>query len=107
MTETITAEEIQETNFGEKVVLDSPYEARDYVAFMPWDNGDDTNPDEFEDSGDVPDFEFSDDFGAHHKWDADEYKWKVDVDAFEEIHAYFESVGFEVEVADSVYDAAY
>lgn len=102
MSETITAVEIQETDFGEKVVLDSPYDAREYIAYMPWENGDGTNPDELDEDTDEPDFEFSDGFEAHHTWDGEAYNWLVDVDAFSEIREYFESVGFEVTVDGDV-----
>lgn len=102
MTETITATEIVETDFGEKVLLDSPFEAKQYIKYMPWQADDGVNYDELEDDAETPDFDFSDDFASHSTWDPDEYAWAIDVDSFGEAKDFFESVGFRVEVNDGV-----
>jgi len=106
MTETITATEIVETNFGEKVLLDSPFEAKQFIKYMPWSAGDGVNYDELEEDTETPDFEFSDDFECHSSWDPDEYAWAIDVDSFGEAKAFFESVGYEVTVDADVALAA-
>jgi len=99
---TIVAEEIVETRFGEKVYIDSPYEAKQYIKFMPWSADDGANPEELESDTQVPDFEFSDEFETHASWDADEYKWALDATTFNEAIEFFKSVGFEVEIGDRV-----
>jgi len=99
---TIVAEEIVETRFGEKVYIDSPYEAKQYIKYMPWSADDGPNPEELDSDTPVPDFEFSDEFETHASWDSDEYKWALDVASFNESIEYFKSVGFDVEVGERV-----
>lgn len=104
---TITAVEIQETEYGEKVVLDSPFESKEYVKFLPWGDGDEPNYDELEADTDTPSFEFSDGYASHTKAlfdDGDFEGWAVDVDSWEETREFFESVGFTVEIGDDVPD---
>lgn len=95
---TITAVAVVETNFGEKVALDSPFEAKQFIKFMPWSSDDGVNYDELDDDVDTPDFEFSDGFETHSSWDPDNYQWQIDVDSFEEAREFFESVGYTVSV---------
>lgn len=99
---TITIEEIVETDFGEKAAIDSPYEAKQFIKFTPWSEDDGVNYDELEDDTETPEFEFSDDFAAYHTWDPDAYRWMVNVESLSETIDFLESVGFEVEVSDSV-----
>jgi hypothetical protein len=94
---TITATEIVETNFGEKVLLDSPYEAKQYIKFMPWSADDGVNYDELEDDTPTPDYEFSPDFASHSSWDPEAYSWAIDKGTFGQAVDFFESVGIEVE----------
>jgi len=99
---TITATDVVETNFGEKVLLDSPYEAKQFIKFMPWAEGDDVNYDELESDTETPEFEFSDGFSCHSTWDADEYSWAIDAGCFSEAREFFESVGITVDVDNRV-----
>jgi hypothetical protein len=99
---TIVAEEIVETRFGEKVYIDSPYEAKQYIKYMPWSADDGPNTDELESDTEVPSFEFSEGFETHASWDSDEYKWALDAETFNEAIDFFKSVGFEVEIGDRV-----
>jgi hypothetical protein len=94
---TIKAEEIVETNFGEKVLLDSPYEAKQFIKFMPWGEDDDVNFEELEEDTHTPDFEFSSNFSCHASWNADRTAWEIDVGSFEEASRFFESVGIDVD----------
>jgi len=94
---TITATEVVETPFGEKVLLDSPYEAKQYIKYMPWSADDGVNYDELEDGTQTPDYEFSPDFGCHSSWDPEAYSWAIDASTFGQAVDFFESVGIEVE----------
>jgi len=105
MTE-IKATEIVDTTFGKKVVLDSPYEAKQFIKFMPWSADDTVNYDELEEGTETPEFEFSDDFECHSSWDSDAYAWEIDLDSFGEAKEFFESVGIEVTVESDVALAA-
>lgn len=97
MTDTITAVELVETEYGEKVVLESPYEARDYIKYAPWGSDDGVEEENLDES---VDFEFSDDFGCYREWDADELggsgAWLVRASTFPEFRDYLESVGYDV-----------
>lgn len=102
---TITAVEIVETDFGEKVLLKSPFEAKQYIKYMPWQPGDGVNYDELEDDAETPDFNFSSEFGTYAKplyEDGQFAGWKVAVDSFPEAVEFLESVGFDVDVESAV-----
>lgn len=118
--DTIEAVEIQETEYGEKVVLDSPFEAKEFINVLPWKTLEE-EVDEFgsirakAESRDVDDaairaaeeFEFSDDFAAHASWDPngigyEDGAWVIDVDAWEEAREFFEFSGYTVKVRDGV-----
>lgn len=123
--DTIRAEEIVETNFGEKVAIDSPYEARHIIKFLPWkeyseevaehgslkgkaeDRGTNTKTSElitvFES---YESYGFSDDFATHVGWDPDalggDGAWTIDRESWVEAADFFQYAGFNVEVADGV-----
>lgn len=92
----IVATEIVETDFGEKVQIDTPYAAKEYIKYMPWSSDQGTNGDELSASTIVPDYEFSPNFGCHHSWNGDAYVWEIDRDSFQQAIAYFQSLGIEV-----------
>jgi hypothetical protein len=94
---TITATEVVETPFGEKVLLDSPYEAKQYIKYMPWSAGDGVNYDEHDEDTLTPDYESSEDFACHSSWNPDEYSWAIDADTFGQAVDFFESVDIEVD----------
>jgi hypothetical protein len=124
--DTIVAAAVIETDFGEKVALDSPYETKDLIKYLPWKSyaeeieeygslkkkaearGTNTKTsdlmrvfDEYERYG------FSDDFATHASWDPDAIPgesgaWTIDVEAFDEAADFFGFCGYNVEVATSV-----
>jgi len=118
--DTITAIEIRETEYGEELVLESPFDAKNFLKSLPWK----TLAEEVDEHGslrskledrDVPeaainateDFEFSDDFSAHQSWDPnaiafEEGAWTIDVDAWDEASEFFEFAGFETDVRPGV-----
>jgi hypothetical protein len=113
--DTITAVEVIETEYGEKIALESPFEAKDFISVLPWKEV----SEEVEEHGSlrekaisrgmdednvaldaVSDFDFSDDLATHVSWDPDVLDngaWMVDTDAWDEIAEYFEHCGFDVE----------
>ena len=123
---TIIAVEIHETDFGEKVVLDSPFEAKDTIKHLPWkeyqeevdeygslkqkaeSRGTNTKTSELTEVFDAMEqYGFSDDFATHVSWDPaalgpDTGAWTIDADAFTEAKDFFEFCGYSVEVADDV-----
>lgn len=123
---TITAVEVQETDFGEKVVLDSPFEAKDHIKHLPWkeysaevsehgslrekaeSRGVNTKTSELTEVFDAMEqYGFSDDFSTHVSWDSEalgpsEGAWTIDVEAFGEAKDFFEFCGYNVEVEDGV-----
>lgn len=123
---TITAVEVIETDFDEKVVIDSPYEAKDYISNLPWNEygeevaehgslkgkaqsrGINTKTSQLVEVFDaMEEYGFSDDLSCHQSWDSDalgagDGAWTVDRTAWEEVADFFEFVGYNVEVADGV-----
>lgn len=123
---TIKAVKIQETDFGEKVVLDSPYESKDYIRHLPWkeyqeevnehgslkskaeSRGVNTKTSELMDVFDAMEqYGFSDEFATHVSWDPDalgpdEGAWTIDREAFGEASDFFEFCGYNIEVEDGV-----
>lgn len=113
--DTITAVEVQETEFGEVLVIDSPFDAKEFINVLPWK----TLREEIEDHGSLrekaedrdvadtaitaaEDFGFSDDFAAHASWEPDalgkgDGAWTIDVDAWDEASEFFEFAGFETQ----------
>ena len=123
---TILAVAVQETDFNEKVVLDSPFEAKDYIKFLPWkayseevkehgslkgkaeSRGTNTKTSQLtEVFADIEQYGFSDDFATHVSWDPEALgpnsgAWTIDVNSFDEARDFFEFAGYNVEVADDV-----
>jgi hypothetical protein len=115
MSADIIAVEVQETKYDEVVVLETPYDAKDFIDALPWN----TLEEEEEEHGDLrtklenrdvadaaiqaaEDFNFSDTFSAHQSWDPnalgrDNGAWTIDRDALGEALEFFEFCGFEVE----------
>ena len=116
----ITAFEVQETDYGEELVLKSPFDAKEFIQVLPWkdlseeiaEHGSLRAKAEGRDVAEgaiqaAEDFGFSDDFAAHASWDPnalgrDNGAWTIDVDAWGEASEFFEFVGFETEVAPDV-----
>lgn len=96
----ITATAIEEQEFGEKAILDSPYEAKDYLNALPWGEEDDYDESRLSDASDRPDFTFESAFSAHQRWNPDESRWEVDAEALPVLEKYFEAAGFEVDFSD-------
>lgn len=122
MTEEIVLTDIQETQWDEEAVLDTPFEAKDFIKVLPW-NSYEEELDEYgslrkksherqmeidsaaldaveayEDSGQG----FPDDFATHVSWDGQINKWTIDADSFEEARKFWEFAGFTVSVSPSV-----
>lgn len=114
--DTITAVEVVETDFGEKVVLDSPFDAKDFIKVLPWNSFEE----EVEEHGSLgakavsrgmsednvaiqaaEDFDFSDGFATHVSWEPDALQgngaWTIDAASLDEATEFFEHCGFEVE----------
>jgi hypothetical protein len=117
---TITVVEIQETEFGEKAVIDSPFDAKDYIKHLPWkEYGEEVNEHgslkrKAEDRGtnvkssdmlevfdSMEQYGFSDDFATHVSWDPnaigpDEGAWTIDVEALPEACDFWQFVGYNI-----------
>lgn len=119
--DTIEIAEIQETDFGEKAVIESPFEAKDYIKHLPWQEyseevaehgslkgkaesrGTNTKTSELVEVFDaMEEYGFSDDFATHVSWDNQQKAWTIDVDAIDEAADFWQFAGFTVEVADKV-----
>jgi hypothetical protein len=122
----ITAVEIQEQEFGEKVVLQSPFEAKDLIKHLPWKEyseevseygslkekaearGTNTKTSELMQVFDAYEkYGFSDDFATHVSWDPnalgpDTGAWTIDRGAWTEAADFFQFAGYTVEVEDDV-----
>jgi len=123
---TILAVEIQETDFGEKVVLDSPYDSRHIIKNLPWKEygeevseygslkekaearGTNTKTSQLMEVFDAYEqYGFSDDFATHVSWDPealgpDTGAWTIDREAWVEAADFFQFAGYTVEVEDDV-----
>lgn len=123
--DTITVESIQETKYGEKAVIDSPFTAKDAIKFLPWNEyqeevkehgslkgkaqsrGTNTKTSELVELFDsMEQYGFSQDFSTHQSWDPDaldgEGAWTIDKEAVSEAVDFWRFLGYHVEVADSV-----
>jgi hypothetical protein len=124
--DTITAEAIIDTEYGEKIAISSPYSARHIVKFLPFKQyseeideygslkekasarGTNTKTSELIDVFDAYEaYGFSDDFAAYQSWDSealgpDDGAWVINSDCWEEAADFFEFAGYTVEVADDV-----
>lgn len=118
--DSIVAVEVLETENGEKLVLDSPYDAKPFINALPWKKLED----EVEEHGSfrakledfdvdeaaiqaAEEFDFDDEFSAHPTWDAtalgeDDGAWLIDAGSWDEARDFFEFCGFEVEVSAEV-----
>lgn len=124
--DTIKAVEIQETQFDEVVVLQSPYEARHIISYLPWNEysqeveeygslkekaearGTNTKTSELIQVFDAYEkYGFSDDFACHQSWDPealgpDTGAWTIDRESWPEAADFFQFAGYSVEVEDDV-----
>lgn len=124
--DTIRAVEVIETDFGEVVALDSPYESRHYLKHLPWKEysaevseygslkekaearGTNTKTSELMEVFDAYEkYGFSDDFATHVSWDPealgpDKGAWTIDRESWVEAADFFQFAGYTVEVADDV-----
>lgn len=118
--DTIRAVQIVETEYDEKVALESPFEAKEFIDSLPWNE----TQEEIEEHGSLRNklegrgvspsaidaaeqFGFSNEFAAHSTWEPnalgyEEGAWLIDVDAFDEAAEFFEFCGYKVEIADDV-----
>lgn len=117
---TIRAVEILETDWDEKIVLDSPYESRHYLKHLPWkeyqeeideygslkekaeSRGTNTKTSDLvEVFSSYEQYGFSDSFATHVSWNPDalggDGAWTVDADSWAELADFFEFAGFTVE----------
>lgn len=123
--DTIIVESIQETKFGEKAVIDSPYTAKDAIKFLPWNEyqeevrehgslkgkaesrGTNTKTSELvELFNAMEQYGFSKDFATHQSWDPDALDgagaWTIDAEALNEAVDFWRFLGYRVEVGESV-----
>jgi hypothetical protein len=122
----IRAEAVLETDFGQKIALDSPYEAKDTLKHLPWKEyskevqeygslkekaearGTNTKTSELMDVFDAYEqYGFSDDFATHISWEPealgpDKGAWTIDRDAWVEAADFLQFAGYTVEVAEDV-----
>lgn len=114
--EPIIAFEVVETQYGEKIVLKSPYDAKNFIKVLPFKE----LQEEVAEHGSLKekamsrgmggdavaikaaeDFDFSDGFATHVSWEPNalgsDGAWLIDVDAWEESKEFFEFAGFDVE----------
>jgi hypothetical protein len=113
--------ELQETEFGEKAVIESPFESKDYIKHLPWkdyseelkshgslkekakDRGTNVKSSDMKEVFDsMEDFGFSDDFSTHVSWDPEALNgdgaWTIDRSAVMEAAKFWEFAGFSVKV---------
>lgn len=124
--DTIRAVEVQEQDFGEKVAVESPFEAKDLIKHLPWKEygeevseygslkekaearGTNTKTSELMQVFEAYEkYGFSDDFATHVSWDPDALgpdkgAWTIDREAWTEAADFFQFAGYTVEVADGV-----
>lgn len=123
--DTIVIEEIQETTYGEKAVVDSPFEAKDFIKHLPWkaygeeiseygslkekaaDRGTNVKTSELMEVFDAMEqYGFSDDFATHVSWDPNALSgdgaWTIDVEAVEDAADFWQFCGFTVEIEADV-----
>ncbi len=123
--DTIRAVEVYEGDFQEKVVLESPYEARHILKHLPWQEyeaevneygslrekaearGTNTKTSElFQVFEAYEKYGFSDKFSTHIGWDPDALggngAWTIDANSFAEAADFLQFAGYTVEVADDV-----
>mgnify|MGYP006875064493 FL=1 len=124
--DTIKAVAVLDTDFGEVVAIDSPYESKDYISHLPWkeyseevaeygslkqkaaDRGTNVKTSQLTEVFDAMEsYGFSDDFCCHQSWDPealgeDGGAWTIDREAWPEAADFFQYAGFDVEVADGV-----
>lgn len=122
---TIRVESIQETQYGEKAVIDSPYPAKDYIKFLPWqayedeidehgslkgkaqDRGTNTKTSEMLELFDsMEQYGFSKNFATHVSWDPNaldgEGAWTIDAEAVPEAADFWQFVGYTVNADNEV-----
>jgi hypothetical protein len=123
---TIKVVEVVETQYGEKAVIDSPYESRHYMKHLPWkpykeeieehgslqakaeSRGTNIKTSELMEVFEVLEaFDFSDDFATHASWNPDglgdgKGAWMIDSDAVLEATELWQFAGFNTEIADAV-----
>lgn len=118
---TIEIVSVMETDFGEKVVIDSPYESKEYISNLPWNEyqeeldeygslknkaeqrGTNVKTSEMLEVFDAMEqYGFSDDFATHVSWEPDalggDGAWTIDKDAVDEAADFWKFVGYSVEV---------
>lgn len=122
---TIRVVEVIETDFGEKAVIDSPFESKEYIKHLPWkeygeevgehgslkakaeSRGTNTKTSELMEVFDaMAQFDFSDDLSTHVSWNPNALDgsgaWTIDRESVGEVVNFWEFAGFNVEVEDDV-----
>jgi len=118
----IVITEVQETDFGEKAVVDSPFDAKDYIKHLPWkeyqeevseygtlkqkaaDRGTNVKTSELLEVFDAMEqYGFADDFATHVSWDPNalggDGAWTIDREAVEDAADFWQFCGFNVEIS--------
>jgi hypothetical protein len=78
---TVTADRILQTEYGPKVGIDSPYEAKDAIKALDFDE-------------------------THRSWDSQKEIWTVDLDAIDQVREKLTDEGFKIEISNDVLEAA-
>lgn len=122
---TIEVVEIRETQYDDEAVIDSPYEARHAIKFLPWKayseeiaehgslkgkaqaRGTNTKTGELITLfSEMERYGFSDSFSVHQSWDGDalggDGAWTIDADAVPEAADFWEYLGYDVVIPDHV-----
>lgn len=123
---TIRVAEVRESQYGEEAIIDSPFEAKDYIKHLPWKEYSEevsehgslkgkaesrgTNvktSDLMQVFNDMEQYGFSDDFATHVGWDPDglgpeEGAWTIDVEAVDEAVDFWQFAGFKTVVEANV-----
>jgi len=122
---TITVESIQETEYGEKAIIDSPFEAKDAIKHLPWkaygeeieehgslkkkaeSRGTNTKTSELVEVFDAMEkYGFDKNFATHVSWNPDaldgEGAWTIDAEAVPEAVDFWRFLGYQTSVAEGV-----
>ena len=119
----IRVEDIHETQYGEKAVLDSHYMSKGAIKHLPWKKYEDEckehgtlrakaesrgvntkTSDLYELFEEMEQYGFSNDFSTHVTWNPDALNgdgaWMIDADALDEASDFWQFIGYTVERYD-------
>jgi len=106
---TFRVEELIETEYGEKAVLDVGYDNRSWVQVLPWGDGDygeagvpqtDRVPDYIAEAAE--EWDWPDDYAAHQNWDNEMENWLIDAEDLTEVLEFWQEQAFNVEIDTDV-----